>query len=284
MSEFDYPRNFKGIWIPKEIWEHNELDFFEKMLWAEIDSLDDPQKGCFASNAYFQKFFNIKERFLQLGLAKLKNLGLIRYESFDGRSRCLRSCLKTTYEKFDTSEVKNCAPLGCTAVHPYIKEYKKEEVVCYPTPVGADSQKSLSKEEVKKMSVDAALKGLKLPSVLKKTHMDGHEIIATLEDMFLKSLQSKKDWKTSEIHEAWQVLADYSGPIREPFAFIEGTIKNFRTKEKCEYMKTQGKKAWNSKGTKITQQPTEDKPQLSEKDIVEHPSLGSILEKAGIRF
>lgn len=52
-------RNFKGIWIPKEIWLANELSLQEKVVLVEIDSLDDENKGCYASNKYFADFFNL---------------------------------------------------------------------------------------------------------------------------------------------------------------------------------------------------------------------------------
>ena len=137
MSEItsqELPRAFKGIWIPREIWLHPELDCFEKVLWAEIDSLDDPEKGCTASNPYLCKLLNIKERTLQLSLSKLKRLGFIRYESFDGRKRVMRSSLKTTYEKFDTSALKNFTPLPCKILHPERIEEKKEKNPPLPPP------------------------------------------------------------------------------------------------------------------------------------------------------
>ena len=52
-------RQFKGIWIPKEIWLTNELSLQEKVILVEIESLEDEEKGCFASNNYFAKFFNL---------------------------------------------------------------------------------------------------------------------------------------------------------------------------------------------------------------------------------
>ena len=102
--EENLPRNFKGIWIPKSIWINEALSFFEKCLWAEIDSLDDEEKGCTASNQYLCKFFGCKERTLQDALSRLKSLGLIIYEKYDGRIRTLKSCVKTTYEIFSTSD------------------------------------------------------------------------------------------------------------------------------------------------------------------------------------
>ena len=52
-------RQFKGIWIPKEIWLTSELSLQEKVILVEIESLEDEEKGCFASNNYFAKFFNL---------------------------------------------------------------------------------------------------------------------------------------------------------------------------------------------------------------------------------
>ncbi len=53
-------RDFKGIWIPKEIWLIENLGWIEKLMLAEIDSLD-KSNGCFASNEHFSKFFGISK-------------------------------------------------------------------------------------------------------------------------------------------------------------------------------------------------------------------------------
>ena len=31
---FDYPRDFKGIWIPKEIWLDDDLNATDKIIFA----------------------------------------------------------------------------------------------------------------------------------------------------------------------------------------------------------------------------------------------------------
>lgn len=87
----DLPRGFDGIWIPKEIWLEPDLTALEKMLWAEIRSLGRHESGCFASNAYFAKFFGTTERRIQQMLAKLKKKNLIVNPGFDGRKRILRA-------------------------------------------------------------------------------------------------------------------------------------------------------------------------------------------------
>jgi len=104
--ENKFSRDFKGIWIPKEIWEDNSLTYFEKFFLAEIHSLDHPERGCYASNQYFMDFFNESERKIQDGLSKLKKFGYIRVESFDGRVRVLRSNLYPDKTLFSTSEAQ----------------------------------------------------------------------------------------------------------------------------------------------------------------------------------
>jgi len=54
-------RAFKGIWIPKKLWLDEKLTLQEKVFLAEIDSLDKGQ-GCYASNAYFAKFFGLSKK------------------------------------------------------------------------------------------------------------------------------------------------------------------------------------------------------------------------------
>ena len=104
-SSVQTKRDFKGIWIPKEVWLDTSLSYFEKFLLSEIDSLDN-EDGCFASNDYFCKFFNEKERKIQDALANLKAKGYIYIEKFDGRKRTMRSNLKRDKSLFSTSEVQ----------------------------------------------------------------------------------------------------------------------------------------------------------------------------------
>lgn len=83
-------RDFKGIWIPREIWLHPELLPLEKILWAEIHSLFNREKGgCYASNSYFAKFFGVTERYIRDMMARLRSFGLLIEVSFDGRQRVI---------------------------------------------------------------------------------------------------------------------------------------------------------------------------------------------------
>jgi hypothetical protein len=116
-------RDFKGIWIPKEIWLDRSLSYFEKCLLAEIHSLDG-EKGCFASNEYLCNFFNERERKIQDALANLKAKGYVTMQSFDGRTRVLKTNIPPKNDKsfFSTSEVSNSAPLTCQKSTPLNKD------------------------------------------------------------------------------------------------------------------------------------------------------------------
>lgn len=95
-------RSFKGIWIPRDIWLDKRLTYFERCLLAEIHSLDDPERGCYASNQYFCEFFNERERKIQEGLSKLKQCGYIIQQKFDGRIRTLRANLNNYGHPYNT--------------------------------------------------------------------------------------------------------------------------------------------------------------------------------------
>lgn len=86
-------RDFKGIWIPREIWLSKDLTMQEKIFLVEIDSLDN-EDGCFASNAYFAEFFDLSKDRVSVVINSLVNKGYItstidNYGS-DNQKRILR--------------------------------------------------------------------------------------------------------------------------------------------------------------------------------------------------
>jgi hypothetical protein len=84
-------RDFKGVWIPKEIYLNKDLSWSEKILLIEIDSLDnDEEKGCFASNKYLSEFIGISESSMANMISKLKSQNYLFQVFFDGRNRGLR--------------------------------------------------------------------------------------------------------------------------------------------------------------------------------------------------
>ena len=86
-------RDFKGIWIPKEIYFLKDISWMEKALLYEIDSLS-KMKGCFASNKYFASFFNVSEHAISVSIRKLKKLGFVEQIAFDGRKRIIKAYIQ----------------------------------------------------------------------------------------------------------------------------------------------------------------------------------------------
>jgi len=83
-------RDFKGIWIPKKIWLNTDLSIIEKVLLVEIDSLDNSERGCFASNEYLATFVQLSEGRVANIISDLKKRKFIIQVFFDGRNRGLR--------------------------------------------------------------------------------------------------------------------------------------------------------------------------------------------------
>ena len=71
--------DFKGVWIPRELWLTKNLKPMEKFFLLEIESLDG-ENGCFASNAHFSDLFDVsKGRCTQI-IKKLESNGWVKIE------------------------------------------------------------------------------------------------------------------------------------------------------------------------------------------------------------
>ena len=81
-------RDFRGIWIPKDIWLNKDLSTNEKILLAEIDSLGGSSNGCFASNQYFADFFDLSKDRISRLVSGLKNKGYITVELIYKEGTC----------------------------------------------------------------------------------------------------------------------------------------------------------------------------------------------------
>ena len=54
-------RDFKGIWIPKEIWHLKDLNITEKIVLSVVNTLSEQDDGCFANNEYFAQLLNLSK-------------------------------------------------------------------------------------------------------------------------------------------------------------------------------------------------------------------------------
>lgn len=89
--------DFKGIFIPRDLWLDKNLSHTEMILLAKIDLLDgDFKKGCFASNKFLSEYLNRSEGQTANLISDLKRRGYVTQTFFDGRRRGLR----TIYSRF----------------------------------------------------------------------------------------------------------------------------------------------------------------------------------------
>ncbi len=91
MAEYD--RDFKGVWIPKTVWLDTRLNALDKVILTEIDSLDNGERGCYASNRHIADFCQCSETKVSTAISKLIKYGYIYVQKFDGRQRELKSRL-----------------------------------------------------------------------------------------------------------------------------------------------------------------------------------------------
>ena len=96
-------RSVKGIWIPIEIWNDKRLTALDRVILAEIDSLDG-EEHCFASNQYLAEFCGCSETHASKAISKLISLGYLSVVSFNGRSRCIKCNFRYQLEHDESTQ------------------------------------------------------------------------------------------------------------------------------------------------------------------------------------
>ena len=135
-------RQFKGIWIPKEIWLDRNLNALDKIILMEINSLDDGENGCYASNKYLAEFCQCTETKVSTTISKLKELGYIKLENFNGRVRVLKSeslplkNLKSAFKNFKQINIDNNINNNIEKENIKEKENFEKFYSSYPRKVG----------------------------------------------------------------------------------------------------------------------------------------------------
>ena len=84
--------NFTGVWIPKEIFQMENLSPTAKFVYGIVDSLDN-EDGCYASNGYLARSLGLAERQIRNLLKELDDHKLIVRLEQDGR-RIIRTVEK----------------------------------------------------------------------------------------------------------------------------------------------------------------------------------------------
>lgn len=110
-------RDFKGIWIPKEIYLAKDLNWTEKILLVEIDSLDNEQ-GCFANNEYFSNFLGISKGRISKNISLLTEKGYITSEiiykvnSKEIEKRVLHTTIRYGRKHLEGTVANDNTPIG----------------------------------------------------------------------------------------------------------------------------------------------------------------------------
>lgn len=100
-------RQFKGIFIPAEIWEDTNLSWNEKIVLMEIDSFTSAGKDCFISDEYIGQLVGCSTRTASTMVSKLAKLGYIKRTRSDGRKRYLVSAISEQLCKICGAELQN---------------------------------------------------------------------------------------------------------------------------------------------------------------------------------
>lgn len=86
-------RDFKGIWIPREVYLDKTIPWTAKVIFLEIHSFSEDGKECFMSNEYLGEFVDLTPTQVSRHISKLKAKGWIELVSFDGTRRVLKSLM-----------------------------------------------------------------------------------------------------------------------------------------------------------------------------------------------
>lgn len=107
-------RDFKGIWISKEVWLSSSLSIMEKVLFVEIHSLDN-ERGCYASNKYFGDFFGVSDRQIRTHIGSLRDKGFITVAIRNRNERVIHAAGK--YARVRDEQLRQLTQLKGELIH-----------------------------------------------------------------------------------------------------------------------------------------------------------------------
>lgn len=267
--------------IPATVRYCKGLEGNAKLLYGEITALAQQEGYCWATNQYFATLYDVDVSTIKRWLSSLEENNFIKIETDKQGIQWKRKIWISPEIQKSFTKAQKCATPSSKMSHPQLKNEPhintsittEEKSVCNS---GAESDRKKLKEADRKRILEETKGFSDLPTEVVKDHADGSKITVRLNDVFLASVRAKRDWKTSEIQEAWKAILAYAGPIREPFRFIEGTIDNFRKLKKAEYLNQR-----NSEPCilQTTQKLNDYNQKSSGQDTEELVCLGSLLEE-----
>jgi DNA-binding MarR family transcriptional regulator len=184
-------RDFKGVWIPKEIWISKELSLQEKVFYIEIESLCNAH-GCFASNSYFCSFFDLSQSRVSAILSSLSKKGYID----------IHINQMNNYKRTIIVKKTNKTPLTRTKFKKALPENEKRALI------GSEERALIGSEEYNNININNTI----LKKIYKKVHFFKSKKFSRL--WFEEFLPMKKRKKASISPRAQKTqlnkLIDYS--------------------------------------------------------------------------
>jgi hypothetical protein len=111
-------RNFKGVWIPAQLYLNENISWTQKLMLVEIDSFSKSGLPCFVSNEHLAQHLQISESGVEKALRGLVRLNLVhrgRENFLNGTRRILRLTTSLEYgEQPHSTEVSDLTQLRHT--------------------------------------------------------------------------------------------------------------------------------------------------------------------------
>ena len=102
-------KEYTGVWIPREVWEHPELSNTDIRCYGEIAGFNE----FYGSNAWLAKKMNCSEKTASRAICNLLSLGLLENCGFNGRFRKLRVVRDFPKSQEDWTKMSNQTGQKC---------------------------------------------------------------------------------------------------------------------------------------------------------------------------
>lgn len=143
-------KQFKGVWIPKVIWDDDSISWMDKCVLGEIWALSGPE-GCTASNEYLADLFNVEAKTMANKISEYRKAGLIRDIGTAGK-RAIVTTYDPDFNTFpkngNTSSRKSGTPFPKVGNDTYSIENRKSSIRKTGFTGSADAKVSSSEEKV----------------------------------------------------------------------------------------------------------------------------------------
>jgi len=124
----EYKRDFKGVWIPRELLFDGHINKLQMAMITEINSLSFGDLGCFASNAHFANFLGCSSSRSSQLVSNLEEKGYVETKKFYDPDKPKRVLKREIYLLNKLNGVLNLLNDPTEKIKsPYLEKYKERE-------------------------------------------------------------------------------------------------------------------------------------------------------------